>query len=51
MNINQTTTQQTATITYAAPRPVNIGDVFCRVEQGKRNTSARLVVYAATNAN
>ncbi len=27
--------QQTATITYSAPRPVNIGDVFYRVECGE----------------
>lgn len=27
--------QQTATINYAAPRPVNIGDVFYRVECGE----------------
>lgn len=26
---------QTATITYTAPRPVNIGDVFYRVERGE----------------
>lgn len=32
---NQTTTQQAATITYAAPRPVNIGDVFYRVERSE----------------
>lgn len=36
---NQTTSLfeplQTATITYTAPRPVNIGDVFYRIEQGK----------------
>lgn len=32
---NQTTApQQTATITYAAPRPVNVGDVFYRIERG-----------------
>ncbi|MCX4313857.1 MAG: hypothetical protein OSJ83_08415, partial [Clostridia bacterium] len=35
MNNQTTTTQQTATIRYAAPRPVNIGDVFYRVERGE----------------
>lgn len=29
------TSQQTATITYTAPRAVNIGDVFYRVERGE----------------
>lgn len=38
MNINQTkphAPQQTATINYVAPRAVNIGDVFYRIERGK----------------
>lgn len=35
MNNQTTTTQQTATIQYAAHRPVNIGDVFYRVERGE----------------
>lgn len=31
-NNNQTKTPQTAAICYAAPRPVNIGDVFYMID-------------------